>query len=103
VARQPTPRSAPEPATPAPTPTPTPEPAKGELRIVVLPWARVEVDGQVVGTTPLEPQQLSVGAHKIRLLNPGFRPLMRTVTIEPGRASTLRVNLNQDAFPLTTQ
>jgi hypothetical protein len=71
----------------------------GTLRIIVLPWASIEIDGKAVGTTPLSPVQLAPGPHKVRVLNPGFRPLNRTVTIVPGQTATLRVNLPQQAFP----
>ena len=71
----------------------------GLLQLVVKPWAEVSVDDQVVGTTPLQPVRLKPGQHTVRLVHPGFRPLQRKVTIEPGKTFRLEIDLKLDAIP----
>ncbi len=89
------------PAAPRPPPTPTTAPAdrgvaidestmtsgktpprrqaRGKLRINVLPYAEVRIDGRAVGRTP-QTQWLPAGTHTIQLDNPDV-PLHRTKTI----------------------
>jgi len=49
---------------------------QGTLRINVIPWARVSVDGRYRGNTPLT-LSLSVGRHRIKLVNPAFCRMFR--------------------------
>ncbi len=42
---------------------------KGKLKIKVTPWARVYVDGNPMGMTPLRPLELTVGEHIILVKN----------------------------------
>jgi serine/threonine protein kinase len=91
------PTAAAEPATPSPTSSLE---DRGVLRIVVTPWATVEVDGIEIGVTPpMKPVRLPVGDHTIRLLHPGYEPFRRTVTIRTNETSTLEVDLAREAFP----
>ena len=71
--------------------------AKGELKLLVRPWARVEVDGQEVGVTPLnEPLLLSAGEHRVRLVNPDLdKDITRTVRISPSETQTLKELLDE--------
>jgi serine/threonine-protein kinase len=80
-------------------PVVAPPVAIGMLQLVVKPWAEVRVDDQVVGTTPLSPVRLKPGSHTVRLEHPGFRPLQRKITIEPGKTFRLEIDLKQDAIP----
>ncbi len=49
--------------------TARPEPvATGTLKVVILPWAEVWVDGKPLGQTPVR-TKLSVGPHRVRLKN----------------------------------
>ena len=91
------------PTTPAPTPEPAAVLESGLLKIHVTPWADVQIDGTVVGTTPFRPLSLRPGSYVIRLLNPDYRPLLRKVTIRPGETSVLHVNLAEEAFPSGTK
>jgi serine/threonine-protein kinase len=86
----------PAPALVAAAPTPV---ENGVLRLSVVPWADVIVDGKQVGATPLKPISLSAGVHALVLSNPGFQPLNKKVTIEPGTTRTLEVDLTFEAFP----
>jgi serine/threonine-protein kinase len=42
--------------------------ATGNLKVVILPWAEVWVDGKPLGQTPVR-TKLSAGAHRVRLKN----------------------------------
>ncbi len=66
----------------------------GRLRFSVLPWAEVEVDGQVVGVTPMKVLELSPGPHRVVLRN---SELNKSATIKAevvsGKEIVLRRNL----------
>jgi eukaryotic-like serine/threonine-protein kinase len=82
----------PEPVKPAPTVT-----AKGELVLLIRPWAKVEVDGREVGITPLnEPLMLAAGDHTVRLLNPELqKDITRTVHITASGKEVLKEILDE--------
>lgn len=86
------PDPSPVPVTPPPTPPPA-APAPARLELAVRPGAEVEVDGQRVGRTPLEPLVVEPGPHRLRLLNSGFWPLRRQLRLEPGASVRLDVDL----------
>lgn len=71
----------------------------GTLRIGVKPYAEVFVDGKSVGTTPLGLLTLAAGDHTVRLVHPDFQPLQRKITIRPGDAARLIVDLALDGVP----
>ena len=69
---------------PPPPPPPPVVTAKGELQFRVRPWAKVEVDGQEVGATPLDkPLMLPAGPHDIRLFNPDMNKEFKSRVIIP--------------------
>jgi hypothetical protein len=88
------------------TVTPT-EPSKsepgrvepGSLRLLILPWAEVAIDGKTVGTTPLGALKLDPGTHLLRLTHPNFLPLQRKVVIRPGETTRFELDLAHEAFP----
>jgi serine/threonine-protein kinase len=80
------------PAAPAPLPAATP-PAPGTLRLIVLPWAEVTVEGRNIGTTPVAPLPLSPGWHTVLLTNPSFSPITRRVEIRAGETTVLEYDL----------
>jgi len=92
----------PSPEPPQPTPRPrvtsNPETARpGQLRIVSTLknepyWARVTVDGQKRGTTPLS-LELRPGMHSVKLEREGFKPIDRQIKVAPGRSAVLRIEL----------
>jgi len=101
--RRPT-RATPVPVTLSPQPSSTPGPARhpaavGYLKLRILPWAAVSVDGQSRGTTPLRPLDLTPGEHRVQLTHPDYKPLHKTVTIVAGETTTLEVDLAFEAFP----
>lgn len=42
---------------------------EGQLQVLCRPWARVYIDGTLIGTTPISRRTLSVGEHVVRLVN----------------------------------
>lgn len=70
--------------------------AKGELVLLIRPWAKVEVDGREIGVTPLDPISLSPGDHKVRLMNPDLgKDITRTVTISASEKSVVKELLDE--------
>ena len=88
------------PVAPAEPPSPAVDAGSGTLRLHVVPWAEVSLDGQPIGTTPLKPLFLAPGAHTVRLLHPDYRPLQKKVNVRPGEVFVLEVDLAEEAFPI---
>ncbi len=93
------------PAPPAPRSPPPPaeipvlasEP--GYLTVVVEPWARVAIDGNAVGETPLAPLELSAGTHSIVLENDHIVGVIRDeVVIESGARMTKRYSFGDTGY-----
>lgn len=62
----------------------------GYLKVVANPWAKVQVDGQVLATTPFaQPLPLSPGIHYVELIHPVFKNVVREVRINPGETVQL--------------
>jgi hypothetical protein len=86
------------PVTPSATPLterPKPEPVTaGMLNLVVVPWAEVLLDGNLIGVTPLSgPIRLAQGRHELELRNPYFPVLRKTVDLaSPDTALTINLN-----------
>jgi peroxiredoxin len=78
-------------ATPAPA-APLPSPAT--LIISSTPrGARVQIDGVARGVTPLTVSQLPAGLHRVRISHQGHRPVVRTISAQPGKRIALGVSL----------
>ncbi len=68
--------------------------AWGYLAVTAVPWARVFVDGEQAGTTPLaNPLKLSIGQHEVRLEGPGGSQWRETVSLAEGETLTVRVEM----------
>jgi serine/threonine protein kinase len=85
--------------TPSPTPTPTPTPALAVLDIDVHPWADVTIGDRPLGRTPLKALSVEPGRAVLLLQNPGFWPLRRHVMLEPGRRTSVQIDLQWEAVP----
>ncbi len=94
-------REAAEPALPAPHAAGPGESLRptGQLHLRVVPQAQVELDGTLLGSPPGGPLTLAPGEHRIRLLHPDYKPLVRKPTIRAGETLRLEVDLTQEAFP----
>ncbi len=96
------PPPAPQPAVHAKPKRSVPPPAppvamRGELVLLIRPWAKVEVDGQDVGVTPLnEPLMLAEGEHTVRLVNTDLgKDVTRTVRITASGREVLKEILDE--------
>jgi eukaryotic-like serine/threonine-protein kinase len=70
----------------------------GFLRVLAHPWARVEIDGKTETTTPFDrPLPLAPGSHRIRLTNPFFETIERSVTLRKGETVTLTETLQRSS------
>jgi serine/threonine-protein kinase len=93
----PAPVDAGEPAAVVPVHVPPPVAAHqtGTLELRIRPYATVSIDGKPVGDTPLPLQVLSVGHHKIHLVNPTLgKDVLLDVLIKPGE-NTLKHNFKE--------
>ena len=61
--------------------------------------ARVQIDGVARGVTPLTVSQLRAGLHRVRISQKGYRPVMRTITVQPGKRIALGVSLPAQPVP----
>lgn len=72
--------------------------SSGSLRVTVKPWAVVSVDDSPYGRTPLKPISLAPGKHAVVFTHPGYQPLRRVVTIQSGEATTLTIDMRDEAL-----
>lgn len=65
---------------------------QGRLSVVVIPWARVKIDGKEVGQTPILGHLLGAGTHSVELHNSELgKHERRQVVIAPGKLEKIRV------------
>lgn len=65
----------------------------GYLLVSVEPWGNVYVDDQFRETTPsAQPIVVSAGTRRIRIHNPAFQDIVKTLNVKPG--DTLRLNFS---------
>ena len=70
---------------------PAAAPITGTVRMAISPWGNVEVDGQVVGSSPpLSELTLPEGRHQIVVRNADLPPLSVTVTVTAGQPVNLK-------------
>ena len=67
--------------------------ATGLLTLRTRPWARVTVDGDPYGSTPLFRVRLPVGTRTVRLVNEA-KGLERTVDVEVRAGQTTKLDLD---------
>lgn len=78
----------------------------GTLQIVSLPTpARVYLNNEFRGETPLQLTPLAAGSHRIRVERDGFEPNARTLTLERGanRTEEFRLTGNSGRILITTE
>ncbi|MEP0548951.1 MAG: protein kinase [Rhodothermales bacterium] len=73
----------------------TSEPLPGTLRVAAEPWARVRIDGELRGTTPLAALTLPAGTHTVTFENPEFPTHTVRVEVGAGEEERLAVSLWQ--------
>lgn len=68
----------------------------GRMVITSTPWAKVFVDNQPVGETPIaKPIFVSAGTHTVMFTNPAFDPIVRSVTVEANRDVSVAGNFTE--------
>ncbi len=66
------------------------------LKLVVIPWATVFVDGDAAGTTPtLRSVSLSPGQHELIFRHPSYGETRRVLDVGPGTSDELRVDMRK--------
>lgn len=66
----------------------------GAISFRVIPWARVYIDDQPAGETPMNtPIYLSPGRHRIRFEHPEFPPLSDTLLVSAGDRQQVTVDM----------
>lgn len=74
------------------------DPIKGKLSVHVSPsFADVIIDGQLIGRSIIEPKELQIGTHEVRITSNGYKPESRTVTIEENKTTDIQINLSRVA------
>ncbi|HEX3759924.1 MAG TPA: protein kinase [Kofleriaceae bacterium] len=95
-----TPAPATPPAPPSTTqvraPSPTPVTKKGELAILVRPWAMIWLNGRELGQTPYR-DTIAAGRYRVRLVNEDLGiDETTTVTVVPDRPTTIERSWKAD-------
>ena len=97
--------AAPRPAPPQPRPAPAPTPPRpaptagtGTVEILVRPWGRIEVDGQVRQreSDVVYRTELPVGSHRIRVSHPVLGSQERDVIVNRGVTYRIDIDLDGD-------
>ncbi len=84
-------------AAPAPPPI---DPNSGFDVTTDPPRAKVVLDGNHIGESPLRVRSLLAGKHKIEIEPPaGFKPVARDIVVEQGKAEKIDVKLEHEAKP----
>ena len=69
-------------------------PKRGQLRVLVRPWAVVILDGKKLGTTPLPPIPVYEGPHTLELENSTLKVQKKMrITIRAGKEETVKAKL----------
>jgi serine/threonine-protein kinase len=63
----------------------------GKVKFMIRPWGEVEVDGKVIGLTPLPVMELPSGPHKIVIRNSELgKSVTKNVTVGAGKQTDVR-------------
>jgi hypothetical protein len=92
VAVPPPPSQAKDTRQPLPETRPQPAPvATGNVRLQILPWGEVHVNGEKLGVAPpLRDLPLKAGTYRIEIHNPGFAPYREVVEVSAGKEIRIR-------------
>ncbi len=71
-------------------------PLNGYLDLVVIPWAKVHINGNYHETTPLKrPVPLPTGLYELKLTNPSFQTWIDSVEVIAGKTVSLEISLKK--------
>ncbi len=100
VAAAPTTPAAPAAPMQAEPSRPVPAAAGATYKLVIKPWAMVEVDGVDRGASPpLKRLTLAPGQHTIRIMNPNFPEHTVTVNAVKGASTTIEMDFSEEETP----
>ncbi len=69
---------------------------EGALKLIVRPWADVYIDGKFYETTPIaQPIKLSAGEHRLKLINPLYKPYEEVIVIKPNQVLKKDIELEK--------
>ncbi len=69
--------------------------AYGALTVNCLPFADVYVDGEKIGSTPMQrPMQFLAGSHTLKLVHPDYPPYSEEIIIRDGESTKINVLLD---------
>ncbi len=79
----------------------SPSPAVGSVDVITRPVVvgQLFVDGTLRGATPVKLENLSAGAHRVRIIAQGYEPFEREVQIQANGSSTLNAELVSVSAP----
>lgn len=84
----------------APPPQPLPAAAGATYKLLIKPWAMVQVDGVERGPSPpLKHLTLAPGQHTIRIVNPSFPEHTVTVNAVKGASSAIELDFTEEEMP----
>ncbi|MGC8652368.1 MAG: protein kinase domain-containing protein [Candidatus Kryptoniota bacterium] len=70
----------------------------GYISIACIPWARIYVDEEYAGTTPIAGTvKIPAGRHSVTFSNPLFVPITKNVLVEPKSLTTVDANFYDNA------
>ena len=76
---------------------PSPTPIFGAVNITSSPIdATVELDGKIVGQTPVFVKDVIIGSHSVKWSKPGYRTEIRSVTVKEGRTAEISLQLDNE-------
>jgi serine/threonine-protein kinase len=76
-------------------PVASPVARTGTVEFRIRPYATVWIDGKQIGDTPLPPQVLGLGKHRVRLVNTELgKDVVQEFTVHPGE-NTLKHNFKE--------
>jgi hypothetical protein len=73
----------------------------GTLRVSAFPWAWVQIDGGRRHEALGAKFSLSPGKHTVKLFNDDGAVKTRTIVIESGKLTTIRVNFEDDTLEVS--
>ncbi|MCK4667140.1 PEGA domain-containing protein [Candidatus Dependentiae bacterium] len=87
-----------------PPPPPPVVPKTAFLKIKVVPWAKIYIDGKYFDTTPISKSiEVKTGSHTIKAANPGFEVWEETIDFPGGKTITKKITLKKKAAPVSSK
>lgn len=69
----------------------------GIVYIICKPWAKIFLNEEYVGETPLKPLKLSAGSYNVMFTHPYFIPIVKTIQVIPGKEQIIQNSFLEQA------